>query len=164
VELVGCPTVVVAGGSTRQGSVAKALESIGADVDVIVVHDAARPFAAPELFTAVVSALGEGAPGAIPVVPVTDTVKSMRADRITGTLDRDELGLAQTPQAFIASVLRSAHERAVAAGSVATDDAAMLELAGFDVKAIAGDPMNTKITTAFDLAQARSRLRGGVDA
>jgi 2-C-methyl-D-erythritol 4-phosphate cytidylyltransferase/2-C-methyl-D-erythritol 2,4-cyclodiphosphate synthase len=162
-EDVGCPALVVVGGRTRQESVARALDAVGSEVRVIVVHDAARPFASPELFTAVIGELGEDAPGVVPVVPVTDTVKTLRDGMITGTLDREQLGLAQTPQAFRASVLRVAHERAAASGAVVTDDASVLELAGYGVKAIKGDPMNTKITTAFDLAQARSRSRG-IDA
>jgi 2-C-methyl-D-erythritol 4-phosphate cytidylyltransferase/2-C-methyl-D-erythritol 2,4-cyclodiphosphate synthase len=149
---------VVTGGESRQASVRRALAAVGHGVRIVAVHDAARPFAAPDLFTAVIEAVTDDLPGVIPVVPVTDTVKRLRDGVVAGTVDREDLGLAQTPQAFSAEALRDAHERAAAAGLLLTDDAAVLELAGHDVRAIPGDPMNTKITTLFDLAQAEARM------
>jgi 2-C-methyl-D-erythritol 4-phosphate cytidylyltransferase len=160
VEFCGRPAEVVTGGASRQASVRAALAVIPEDVRVVVVHDAARPFAAPDLFTAVIDAVEGDVKGAIPVVPVTDTVKRLRDGEVMATVDREELGLAQTPQAFDAASLRAAHDRAAAAGLDVTDDAAVLELAGHPVRAIPGDPVNTKITTLFDLAQAEARMGG----
>jgi 2-C-methyl-D-erythritol 4-phosphate cytidylyltransferase len=160
VEFCGRPAEVVTGGASRQASVRAALAVIPEDVRVVVVHDAARPFAPPDLFTAVIDGVDDEIKGAIPVVPVTDTVKRLRDGEVMATVDREELGLAQTPQAFDAASLRSAHARAAAAGLDVTDDAAVLELAGHPVRAIPGDPVNTKITTLFDLAQAEARMGG----
>jgi 2-C-methyl-D-erythritol 4-phosphate cytidylyltransferase len=161
---VGCrvPVTVVTGGETRQASVMAALEVVPATVSVVAIHDAARPFAPPDLFTAVIDAVTDEIPGVLPLSPVNDTVKQVENGRIVGTLDRDRLGLAQTPQAFDVRVLRAALERAAAAGLTLTDDAAALERNGAAVAAVAGDPLNVKITTLFDLAQADARM-GGAD-
>lgn len=150
------PVVVVAGGASRHASVRAALAAIRKDVPVVVCHDAARPFASWELFRVVVEALEAGdADGAIPVVPVPDTVKRVRDGVVVGTEGpRAELALAQTPQAFRADALRDAHERAAQAGLEFTDDAAALEWAGYRVKAVAGEPGNFKVTTVADLARA----------
>jgi 2-C-methyl-D-erythritol 4-phosphate cytidylyltransferase/2-C-methyl-D-erythritol 2,4-cyclodiphosphate synthase len=159
VEGFEVPAQVVTGGDSRQASVRAALAVLGSDIRIVAVHDAARPFAPPELFTAVVRAVADGADGAIPLVPMTDTVKRLVGARVVGTLPRDELGLAQTPQAFLLAALRTAHDRAMAAGERVTDDAALLERVG-TVVAIAGDPMNFKITTMMDLARAEARMGG----
>lgn len=156
------PHAIVAGGDTRQASVRAALGVVAADADVVLVHDAARPFATPELFSAVHDGVA-GADGAIPVVPPADTVKRVRDGWIGRTEARDEIGLAQTPQAFRAAALRAAHERAHADGRTFTDDAALVEWAGFRVRAVPGDPANFKVTTADDLERARTiaeRVRG----
>ncbi len=162
VEFCGAPTTIVTGGPDRQASVRIALSEVDPDVRVVAIHDAARPFASPDLFTAVIEAVGDEAAGAIPVIPVADTVKRIEAGLVTDTLDREELGLAQTPQAFEASLLRAAHEGAAEADQAFTDDAAVMEHAGHRIRAIVGDQLNTKITTLFDLAQAEARM-GGVD-
>lgn len=159
VEFCGRPAIVVTGGDSRQASVRAALDAVG-DAAVVAIHDAARPFAAPDLFTSVIGAVDDEAVGVIPVVPVTDTVKRVLDGTVIGTVDREELSLAQTPQAFRTQELRAAHERAREAGLTLTDDASVLEMAGHQVRAIPGDPMNTKITTLFDLAQAESRMSG----
>ena len=153
--------VVVTGGPTRQRSVRAALSAIPADVQAIVCHDAARCLAQPQLFEAVLDALRR-ADGAIPVVPVADTVKRLDDGVIAGTLDRDELGLAQTPQAFRAEALREAHRIAEESDVEATDDAMLLELAGYRVVAVPGDPGNFKITTREDLDRAERVLREAV--
>jgi 2-C-methyl-D-erythritol 4-phosphate cytidylyltransferase / 2-C-methyl-D-erythritol 2,4-cyclodiphosphate synthase len=153
------PAQIVTGGESRQASVRAALAVLGSDVRIVAVHDAARPFAPPELFTEVVRAVAEGADGAIPLVSITDTVKRVVGARVVGTLPREDLGLAQTPQAFLLGTLRTAHDRAMAEGDRVTDDAALLERAG-TVVAIAGDPMNFKITTMMDLARAEARMGG----
>ena len=150
-------TCVVTGGTTRADSVRAGLAEVPADADVIVVHDAARPLAGPDLFTAVVAAVRtDGVDGAIPVVPVTDTLKRVEDGRVAATVDRDGLWAVQTPQAFSAVALRAAHT----AGGDATDDAALLEAAGLAVAAVAGDPRNLKLTRPEDLALAEALLAG----
>jgi 2-C-methyl-D-erythritol 4-phosphate cytidylyltransferase len=162
VEGLMVPTTVLTGGRTRQASVRAALSALAPDAEIVVVHDAARPFAPPDLFTEVIRAVEAGADGAIPVVPVTDTVKRLDGIRVVDTIDRAELANAQTPQAFRVLALREAHQRAVAEGEAVTDDAALLERTE-TVVAVVGDPMNFKITTLLDLARAEARI-GGVHA
>jgi 2-C-methyl-D-erythritol 4-phosphate cytidylyltransferase len=152
---------IVVGGPTRQASVRAALAVLPANVRIVAIHDAARPFAPPGLFDAVVGAVIAGADGAIPILAVTDTVKRLDDGRIVGTESRDALGLAQTPQAFRLAALQAAHEAAEAAGRHVSDDAMLLERSG-EVVAVAGDPVNFKITTLLDLARAESRM-GGAD-
>jgi 2-C-methyl-D-erythritol 4-phosphate cytidylyltransferase / 2-C-methyl-D-erythritol 2,4-cyclodiphosphate synthase len=159
VGTAGVPCRVVTGGDTRQASVRAALAALDHDADVVVVHDAARPFAQPALFDTVIDALEDGADGAIPVLPVADTVKRVVEGRLVGTIDRSQLGLAQTPQAFRVGVLRAAHERALAEGIEVTDDAMLLE-GDAVVVAVSGDPANFKITTMLDLATASARMEG----
>ena len=150
-------TCVVVGGATRAGSVRAGLAAVPSDADVIVVHDAARPLAVPALFAAVVDAVrGGDVVGAVPVVPVTDTLKRVEAGRVVATVDRDGLVAVQTPQAFEAAALRAAH----AAAGEATDDAALLEAAGGTVAAVEGDPRNLKLTRPEDLALAESLMAG----
>ena len=139
--------VVVAGAGTRSGAVRAGLAAVPAGADVVVIHDAARPFASPALFAAVVSCVRAGADGAVPGVAIADTVKRVADGRVVGTLDRSDLVAVQTPQAFAAEVLRRAH----AAGGEATDDAALVEAAGGRVMVVAGDPANSKITLRADL-------------
>lgn len=146
--------IVVAGGSTRQDSVRSGLRCVPEDVEVVVVHDAARPLASTDTFDEVVQAVLEGADGAIPVLRPTDTVKRVQDGVVVATEPRDAVGLAQTPQAFRTRLLRDAHERAFVAGWQVTDDAAMLERTGAVVRAIPGDARNFKITTALDLERA----------
>lgn len=158
-EGLDVPTTVLTGGASRQASVRAALTALGEDVSIVAIHDAARPFAPPDLFTTVVEALSDGVVGAVPLVPVADTVKRVLGGRVVATVDREELGLAQTPQAFRVDALRAAHERAEAAGLWATDDAALLETEA-EVIGVAGDPMNVKITTMLDLARADALMGG----
>jgi 2-C-methyl-D-erythritol 4-phosphate cytidylyltransferase len=155
---IDLPVRVVTGGETRHESVALALDAVPDGVSVVVCHDAARPFAPPDLFSAVVEAVDEHVDGAIPVVPIADTVKRVLAGRIVGTESREGLALAQTPQAFRLEALREAHERASEASVAFTDDAGVLEWAGYRVAAVQGDPRNFKITTLLDLARAQARL------
>ncbi len=157
VEGLEVPCTVVEGGASRQSSVRLALAAVGDGVDVIAVHDAARPFAPPDLFTTVIEAVRGGANGAVPVIAVTDTVKRISGDRVAATVDRDGLAIAQTPQAFRHDVLASAHDEAARVGLDVTDDALLLE-ANDEVVAVAGDPRNVKITTMFDLAEAEARM------
>jgi 2-C-methyl-D-erythritol 4-phosphate cytidylyltransferase len=139
--------VVVAGGATRSASVRAGLAAVPPEARIVVVHDAARPFAAPALFRAVLDAVVAGADAAVPGVAVPDTIKRVAAGTVVATLDRDELVAVQTPQAFTAVALREAH----AAGGHATDDAALVEARGGRVVVVPGDPANTKITLRTDL-------------
>ena len=142
--------VVVPGGATRSASVRAGLAAVPADAEVVVVHDAARPLAPLALFESVVAAVTAGADGAVPGLPVTDTVKRVHAGAIVATLDRSELVTVQTPQAFVASILRAAH----ASGGDDTDDAALVEVAGGHVVVVPGDAVNAKLTTPHDLELA----------
>lgn len=148
--------VVVAGGATRAASVRAGLAALDADVDVVVVHDAARPLATPALFQAVVDAIGvDGVVGAIPAIDLVDTIKRVDDDRVVvETLERSGLVAVQTPQAFVADVLRRAHE----GDPEATDDAALVEAAGGRVVVVQGEPDNRKVTTRDDLEVARALL------
>jgi 2-C-methyl-D-erythritol 4-phosphate cytidylyltransferase len=138
----------VEGGATRSASVRAGLAQVPGDADVVVVHDAARPLAGPELFARVIEAVRAGADGAVPAVPVSDTLKRVDGDQIVETVARDGLYAVQTPQAFAAAALRRAH----AARAEGTDDAALVEASGGRVVVVAGDPRNVKLTTAADLA------------
>jgi 2-C-methyl-D-erythritol 4-phosphate cytidylyltransferase len=160
VDGLGIDVRFVEGGTTRQDSVRMALAEIPASVEVVAVHDAARPFAPPDLFSRVLDGL-EGADGAVPVLAVADTVLRVRGDVVEGVESREELALGQTPQAFRAAALRESHAKAEALGAAFTDDASMLRWAGFEVRAIPGDPDNVKITTLADLANADRRMGAG---
>jgi 2-C-methyl-D-erythritol 4-phosphate cytidylyltransferase len=160
----GMVRAIVAGGSSRQGSVRRGLLAVDPAAELVLCHDAARPFASPALFVRVAEALsrpGGEAAGAVPVIRTADTVKRIRAGTIVETIPRDEIGLAQTPQAFLASALREAHERAADDALQATDDAALLEAAGFSVIVVEGEPSNFKITTEEDLRRAERFLSTG---
>lgn len=152
---------VVAGGATRQGSVRAALAAVPEEAPFVVCHDAARPFATPELFFMVLAIFTHfpEADGAIPVLPIPDTLKRIEGGFVVATEPRKDLGVAQTPQAFRTAVLREAHEGAAAAGLEFTDDAALLEWAGRKVKAVAGEPGNFKVTTPEDLVRAEAFAR-----
>jgi 2-C-methyl-D-erythritol 4-phosphate cytidylyltransferase len=149
--------VVVEGGRTRTESVCRGVAAVPPSAEVIVVHDAARPLASAELFAAVISAVTGGAGGAIPGIPVSDTIKVVDGERnVTATLDRAALVAVQTPQAFGADLLRAAHD----GGTEATDDATLVEALGATVRVVPGDPRNLKITTPADLELAEHLLRG----
>jgi len=150
-------TVVVTGGATRADSVRAGLAAVPTDAAVVIVHDAARPLAGAELFGAVVGAVRSGGvDGAVPVVPVADTLKRVDGTRVVATLDRGDLVAVQTPQAFAADALRAAHR----GGADATDDAGLLEAAGLAVGTVPGDPRNLKLTRPEDLALAEALLAG----
>ncbi|MEO5680567.1 MAG: 2-C-methyl-D-erythritol 4-phosphate cytidylyltransferase [Acidimicrobiales bacterium] len=143
------PDAVVAGGATRSASVRAGLAQVPAGVEAVIVHDAARPFAHPGLFVAVLEALGGGADGAVVAVPVADTLKRVGGDgTVQETVDRAGLWAVQTPQAFRLDVLRAAH----AGEPEATDDAGLVEAAGGRVVVVAGDRRNLKVTDPADLA------------
>lgn len=147
----------VAGGATRSDSVRAGLASVPAHADIVCVHDAARPLASPDLYARVIDAVRAGADGAIPGVPVTDTVKVIDNDGVVvDTPDRASLVAVQTPQAFRAAALREAHEF----GGEATDDAALVEAMGGRIVVVDGEPSNRKITTPDDLEWAREQVEG----
>jgi 2-C-methyl-D-erythritol 4-phosphate cytidylyltransferase/2-C-methyl-D-erythritol 2,4-cyclodiphosphate synthase len=152
---------VVAGGDTRQASVANAFDAVTAQAHIVVVHDAARPFVTADVISRAIDGAAEHG-AAIAAVPVNDTVKrvgdSGPAPVIVETLPRECIYMAQTPQAFRRPVL----EKAVAlgrSGVEATDEAALAERAGHKVRIVAGDASNVKITTSTDLDTARERDR-----
>jgi 2-C-methyl-D-erythritol 4-phosphate cytidylyltransferase len=145
------------GGDSRQESVRKGIDVLPRDTHVVVCHDAARPFASPDLFRRVVSAAGS-ADGVVPVVASPDTVKRVDEGRVLGSIPRESIRLAQTPQAFSAEALRRAHQGARESGLEGTDDAMLLEAAGFTVVTVEGELENFKVTTDADLARARALL------
>jgi 2-C-methyl-D-erythritol 4-phosphate cytidylyltransferase len=155
------PRVVpVLGGATRQDSVAAGIEAVG-DVDLILVHDAARPLVEAETIRAVAEAAAlHGA--AVPVVPLPDTVKELDGQGfVLRTPVREGLGLAQTPQGFRADLLRRAHVRAAADRFRGTDEASLVERLGEKVATVPGSARNFKITVASDLRRAEDLLGAG---
>ena len=155
----GKPLIVVAGGARRQESVKNGFDAVRGRADVVVIHDAARPFASPGLVSRTIEAAWEcGA--ALAALQASDTVKLAR-DPAAGlplvdrTVPRERVFLAQTPQAFRTDVLAAAMA-AAAEGAIATDEAALAEAAGFPVQLVAGEATNLKITTMTDLAAAQA--------
>ena len=149
----------VTGGATRSASVRCGLAAVPSDATIICVHDAARPFASEFLFDEVIDAVCAGADGAVPGLPVVDTIKFIDSSNIvTSTPDRRQLVAVQTPQAFRAKQLRQAHEN----NPEGTDDSTLVEVQGGKIVVITGDPLNRKITTPEDLNWARAISRGEV--
>lgn len=143
--------LVVPGGATRSASVRAGLAAVPDDADVIVVHDGARPASSPDVWRRVLDAVAHGADAAVPAVPVTDTLRVVGG----GTAPRESFVAVQTPQAFVAAMLRRAH----AGSAESTDDASLVEAAGGRVVVVDGDLANIKITTATDLAVAEVLCR-----
>jgi 2-C-methyl-D-erythritol 4-phosphate cytidylyltransferase len=150
-KVVACVT----GGETRAASVAAALEEVPEQALVVIVHDAARPLVDDAIIERLLVPLGEGFDGAVPVLPVADTLKRVRDGIVQETVDRDGLAAAQTPQAFLAPALRRAFAGDLAG---ATDCASLVERAGGRVAVVDGDPRLLKITTREDLALVESWL------
>ena len=145
----------VAGGSTRSESVRAGLAHVPDDVDVVCVHDAARPFADASLYERVVAAVDQGADAAVPGVTVTDTIKIIdESSVVSATPDRSRLVAVQTPQAFRYRSLVTAHS----SNAEATDDAALIEATGGRVVVVEGSADNRKITVPDDLVWARQRV------
>jgi len=153
----GKVAAAVPGGATRALSVAAGLAEVAGDAHAILVHDAARPFASAELVDRVLGAL-DAHDGAIPALPLTDTVKRVHDGVVAETLERGELRAVQTPQAFRAAALRRAYAAPADVVRDATDCASLVEEAGFAVAAVPGEPENVKITAPDDLARAEARL------
>jgi 2-C-methyl-D-erythritol 4-phosphate cytidylyltransferase len=158
-EELGCSKVssCITGGATRAESVQLGLREVPEDAAVVLVHDAARPFLEEAVIERVLAALNEGWDGAVPALPMPDTVKRVEGERVAETLNRDELRAVQTPQAFVASVLREA-----LSGSEPqthwTDCSAAVEARGGRVKVVEGDPRLVKITDAADLERVAALL------
>ena len=149
----------VFGGATRQTSVRAGLEALAArNPDIVLIHDAARPFASPALLARAIAA-AKTSEASVPTVSVTDTVKTVdAAGRVVATLDRTQLRIIQTPQAFRFAPLLAAHRKAADAGrDDFTDDAALAEWAGMEVTVFAGEDTNVKLTTPEDFGRAEAR-------
>lgn len=158
-EELGCSKVssCVTGGATRGESVARGLAEVPEDAAVVLVHDAARPLVSDEVIERVLSALNEGWDGAVPGLPIADTVKRVDAEgRVVETLNRDELRAVQTPQAFVAPVLREAY--AAGDATAASDCSSLVERRGGRVKVVEGDPKLEKVTDAEDLERVAAAL------
>ena len=148
--------IIVSGGDTRQGSVARALIALPDEVDVVLVHDAARPLVPAELVSAVVAAVRSGHVAVVPGLAVVDTIKSVdEADDVSGTIDRSILRAVQTPQGFTRTVLQQAH---ALADDDATDDAGLVERLGMPVHVIPGHEEAFKVTRPFDILVAEAVL------
>ncbi|MFP4167965.1 MAG: 2-C-methyl-D-erythritol 4-phosphate cytidylyltransferase [Desulfonatronovibrionaceae bacterium] len=148
----GLPVEFVPGGALRQESVQNALQIIPEDCDLVLVHDAARPFFSPALVRDLAKGLETGSEdGIIPVLPCRDTAKTVRNGIVHSTLPREEISLVQTPQLFCRENLIQAHKTAAREGFTGTDDASLVERYGGRVKTIPGEEKNIKITTASDL-------------
>lgn len=145
----------VTGGATRAESVRLALAEVPEDALVVLVHDAARPLVTDEVIERVLAPLSDGWDGVVPALPLTDTVKSVDGDRVTGTESREKLVAVQTPQAFLAPKLREAYEGDLAG---ATDCSSLVEARGGRVKVVEGDPHLLKVTTSADLEQVAAWL------
>ena len=156
-QLVGPGVTVVAGGPSRQSSVGAALSAVPEGYPIVLVHDAARALAPPDLIEAVAAAVRAGHDAVIPVVPVVDTIKQVaESGAVVATVDRSALRAVQTPQGFRRAVLEAAHAGAV---DEHTDDAGLVEKLGLTVQTVPGDQAAFKITGPVDLLLAEALLR-----
>jgi 2-C-methyl-D-erythritol 4-phosphate cytidylyltransferase len=161
---IGRPARVVHGGETRQQSVANALAQVAPETEIVMVHDAVRPFVTVEQLDRLIAEARER--GAVILgIPAIDTVKEVKRERlpedvarITGTIPRERIVLAQTPQAFRYAILREAFARAEADGVTASDEASLVERMGQDVYVVLGSERNLKITRPADMDLARFYL------
>lgn len=150
---------VVAGGDTRQESVARALIGLPADVDIVLVHDAARALTPPELIASVVAAVQAGHQAVVPGLAVADTLKQVdREANVIATPDRATLRAVQTPQGFDRAVLQAAHAAVDPSEPAATDDAGLVERAGITVHVVPGHEEAFKVTRPIDLVLADAVL------
>ena len=150
----GKVSACVTGGATRAETVRIAVAEVAADAAVVLVHDAARPLLSDDVIARLLAPLSEGWDGAVPGLPLADTVKRVDGGRVLETLPRDQLVAVQTPQAFVADALR----RAVASGAEASDCAALVEASGGRVTVVPGDRRLLKVTTPEDLELVSSWL------
>jgi 2-C-methyl-D-erythritol 4-phosphate cytidylyltransferase len=158
-EHAGASLEVVPGGAERPDSVRAALAALPDDVDVVLVHDAARPLAPSQLADAVAAAVAGGRDAVVPVLPVVDTVKQVSGDQVVATVDRSSLRAVQTPQGFRRSVLEQAHrEHRSGDGVEVTDDAGLVERIGRPVTVVPGHEDAFKVTRPLDLLLAETVL------
>ncbi len=150
----------VAGGKERQESVYNALKTID-DADIVVIHDAARPFASESMFKESIENVKKGFDGSITAIPARDTVKKVKNNKVIDTLNRDELYIVQTPQCFKFDILKKAHENALKEKIQGTDDSFLVEKIGGNVVVNKGSILNFKITTKEDLILANCVLNKG---
>lgn len=148
------PITYAAGGTERQDSVYNGLLALSEDFDWVLIHDGVRPFVTTALIERTLAAAADTG-AAICALAATDTVKRVRGASVVATLPREEIWLVQTPQVFRRRDLLAAHRRSQTYGRQATDDAALVERLGLEVRVVAGEPFNRKITTPEDLAWAR---------
>jgi len=148
---------IVSGGAERQESVFRGLERASEDAQLVVIHDAVRPFVSPDLLQRTVEAAWSFR-AAVAAVPAVETVKVVESGFIRETPSRDRLWIAQTPQAFHGDLIQEAYRRAAADGFRGTDDAMLVERLGVKVKVVPGYPENIKITTGEDLERAEQIL------
>jgi 2-C-methyl-D-erythritol 4-phosphate cytidylyltransferase len=153
-------TSIVEGGEWRQGSVFKALRALSPGVEMVLVHDGARPLATPTLFARAIKALRD-CEGVITAIAVVDTVKEVEGGWVVRTPDRRRLWAVQTPQCFRPPALLDAHERANQEGVWATDDAALLERYGYRIRVVEGELTNLKITYPRDIILAEALIEEG---
>lgn len=155
----GKPVVFIQGGDTRQRSVYNGLQALPSEATHVLIHDGARCLVTPELFNRCAEAAMQ-VPGFIAAVPVKDTIKQVDENQvITDTPVRDYLWAAQTPQGFEVDLLKRCHSQGIDEGWQVTDDAALLEKCGVDVRIVAGEETNLKVTTPVDLAIAQFILQ-----
>ncbi len=148
------PVRLVAGGATRQETVARALAEAPATTELVVVHDAVRPFIELEMIERVVEAARKDG-AAILGIPSVDTVKQVERQMILGSIPRERIVLAQTPQAFRSNIIREAFAKAAADGFSGTDESSLVERLGYTVTVLMGSDRNIKITKPSDLPLAR---------
>ncbi|MBD2514854.1 2-C-methyl-D-erythritol 4-phosphate cytidylyltransferase [Nostoc sp. FACHB-973] len=148
------PVELILGGSTRQESVYNGLQALPANAEQVLIHDGARCLVTPDLFNSCAQAIGQ-CPGLIAAVPVKDTIKVVDGQGIIqSTPDRQQLWAAQTPQGFDVKLLKQCHAEGVRQGWEVTDDAALFERCGIQVRIVEGEETNLKVTTPQDLAIA----------
>lgn len=148
----------VTGGASRSESVRLALAEVPEEATVVLVHDAARPLVTDAVIERVVTALSDGWDGAVPVLPIPDTIKRVDGEAIAETLDRAGLAVAQTPQAFVAPILRDAFSTLQQTVTNSTDCASLVEAKGGRIRAVEGDARLLKVTTQADLELVASWL------
>jgi 2-C-methyl-D-erythritol 4-phosphate cytidylyltransferase len=160
--LAGAGLTLVAGGAERSDSVAAGLAALPGECTIVLVHDAARPLVDRQTIDGVIAAVREGV-GAVPAIPVGDTLKEADeppSRRVLRTVPRDRLYRVQTPQGFPRALLEWAHGEATGEGLTATDDAALVERLGSEVRLVPGSPRNFKVTAPEDFELAEAILRG----
>lgn len=160
-DVVDADVHVVAGGLTRQDSVQRALTHVPDDVEIVLVHDAARAFAPLSVCQSVVAAVQAGAVAVVPVIPVVDTIRHVSAGVALDVVDRSTLGRVQTPQGFRRDALVDAYQHAA---QVETDDAALVAARGHEVVVVQGSERSLKVTTVDDLLVAEAFSHEGASS